>query len=124
MIPANHGTRIRCTFFAKKLIAHLIDITRQDWTICNADNFSFAQDKHFSWTCELKSSEHTCRIFFDYSKLCVISSFAKKVHYLPPIHSRKKQVQERRFARAPLTARAVALNLWNCMWEPRFVYAK
>ena len=31
--------------------------------------------------CELKPSEHNCKIFFNYSKLCVISFFAKKVHH-------------------------------------------
>ena len=36
------------------------------------------------WKCELKPSEHACKIFFNYSKLCVISIFAKRVYFLPP----------------------------------------
>ena len=42
-------------------------------------NYSF-------WKCELKPSEHACKIFFNYLKLCVVSLLAKKVHYLPPKH--------------------------------------
>ena len=30
----------------------------------------------------MKHSEHACKIFFNYSKLCVISFFAKKVQFL------------------------------------------
>ena len=29
----------------------------------------------------MKPSEHACKKFFNYSKLCVISFFAKKVHF-------------------------------------------
>ena len=29
----------------------------------------------------MKPSEHACKIFFNYSKLCVISFFAKKVNF-------------------------------------------
>ena len=36
--------------------------------------------------CELKASEHACKIFFNYSKICVSSFFAKKVQFLPPKH--------------------------------------
>ena len=35
----------------------------------------------------MKLSEHACKIFFNYSKLCVISFFAKKVQFLPPKHA-------------------------------------
>ena len=35
----------------------------------------------------MKPSEHACKIFFNYSKLCVISFFAKKVQFLPPEHA-------------------------------------
>ena len=38
------------------------------------------------WKCELKPSEHACKIFFKYSKLCAINFFAKKVQLLPPKH--------------------------------------
>ena len=39
------------------------------------------------WKCELMPSKHACKIFFNYSKLCVISCFAKKVHFLSPKHA-------------------------------------
>ena len=32
----------------------------------------------------MKLSEHACKIYSSYSKLCVICFFAKKVHFLPP----------------------------------------
>ena len=41
----------------------------------------------YFWTCELKLSGHACKIFFNYSKLCVISFFTKKVQFLPPKHA-------------------------------------
>ena len=37
--------------------------------------------------CALKPSEHACKIFFNYLKLCIISFFAKKVQFLPPKHA-------------------------------------
>ena len=56
--------------------------------VCNADSLICARYKNCSfWKCELKSSEHACQIFFNYSKLCVISFVAKKVHYSPPKHA-------------------------------------
>ena len=46
-----------------------------------------ARYKNFSfWKCELKPSEHACKIFFNYSKPCVISYFEKKVQSLLPKH--------------------------------------
>ena len=39
------------------------------------------------WKCELKPSEHACKIFFNYSKLCVVNFFASRIHYLPPKHT-------------------------------------
>ena len=35
----------------------------------------------------MKPSEHSCKIIFNYLKLCVISFFAKKVYSLPPKHA-------------------------------------
>ena len=35
----------------------------------------------------MNPSEHACKIFFNYSKLCVISFFAKKVQFLLPKHA-------------------------------------
>ena len=35
----------------------------------------------------MKPSEYACKIFFNYSKLCVSSFFAKKGHFLPPKHA-------------------------------------
>ena len=32
----------------------------------------------------MKRSEHACKIFCNYSKLCIASFFAKKVYFLPP----------------------------------------
>jgi len=43
-----------------------------------------ARNKHFSIRkCELKPTEHACKIFFNYLKLYAVSFFAKKVHYIP-----------------------------------------
>ena len=42
------------------------------------------------WKCELKPSEHAYKIFFLYSKLCAISLFAKRTHYLPPKHASRR----------------------------------
>ena len=39
------------------------------------------------WKCELKPSEHACKILFNYSKLCVISFSAKEVQFSPPKHA-------------------------------------
>ena len=41
-----------------------------------------------------KTSEHACKLFFNYSKLCVISLFAKKVHSLPPEHASRCLLNE------------------------------
>ena len=35
----------------------------------------------------MKPSERACKIFVNYSKLCVISFFAKKVQFLTPKHA-------------------------------------
>ena len=32
----------------------------------------------------MKPSVHDCKILFNYSKLCVISFFSKRLHFLPP----------------------------------------
>ena len=34
----------------------------------------------------MKPSKHTCKVFFSHLKLCSVSFFAKKVHFLPPKH--------------------------------------
>lgn len=39
------------------------------------------------WKCELKPSEHASKTLFNYSKLCVIRFFTKKVHFLSPKHA-------------------------------------
>ena len=55
----------------------------------NANNFWPAQDIEIapSGNTNRKPSEYACKIFFNYSKLCVISFFAKKVQFLPRKHA-------------------------------------
>ena len=63
-----------------------------------------AFDPRKIWKCELKTSEHACKIFFNYSKLCVISLFAKKVQFLPPKH----------------TSRCFSNEFSQCYWQESF----
>ena len=42
---------------------------KKRWIVCNVDNFL------------LNPSERTCNKFFNYLKLCVISFFARKMHF-------------------------------------------
>ena len=48
----------------------------------------YARYKNCSfWKWELQLSKHACKIYSNYSKLCVISVFVKKVHFVPPKHA-------------------------------------
>ena len=61
---------------------------KERWITHDVDKFQSAQDiKLLLMECELKPSEHACKIFFNCSKLRVISFFAKNVHFLPPNHA-------------------------------------
>ena len=55
--------------------------------LCADEKLSTSQAKYKScsfWKCELKPSEHACKMFFNYSKLCLLSISAKRVHFLLP----------------------------------------
>ena len=96
----SHGLIEIITFFLKCLFdsnfALIQTVTLQDSSICIVRRHEDPQSAiHITFPplvtqwpgTELKPSEHACKIFFNYLKLCVVRFFAKKEHILPPKHA-------------------------------------
>ena len=68
--------------------SNVVDITSYPSFLVMSISFDPRKVKNCSfWKCELKPSEHACKISFNYSKLCAISFFARKVQFFPPNHA-------------------------------------
>ena len=83
-ILSNRQPRFCLIAFGIKSYRHY----KKRWIACNVDNLIHARYENCSfWKCDVKPSDNARKIFFNHSKLCVISYFTKKVHFLPPKHA-------------------------------------
>ena len=87
-------SKLNCIFFYLMILLSfqslhkVIDTTSYPFCLVMLITFDLCKiNKLLLLELEKEPSEHACKTFFSYSKLCLISFFTRKVHFLPQKHA-------------------------------------